>query len=60
MNLTIVKVIKGTAGMVSGLIDQMALSQILGCTYGDDTVMVISVNEDDALFVKDKLNSLLN
>jgi len=59
-NLVIVKVIKGTAGMVSGLIDQMSMSQILGCTYGDDTVLVIADNIDDALFIKDKLNSLLN
>ena len=60
MNLTIVKVIKGTAGMVSGLIDQMSLSQILGCTYGDDTVLVITSDADESLLVKDKLNSLLN
>ena len=60
VNLTIVKVIKGTAGMVSGLIDQLSLSQILGCTYGDDTVMVITNDADDAFFVRDKLNSLLD
>ena len=60
MNLTVVKVIKGTAGMVSGLIDQLSLAQVLGCTYGDDTVMVISTDEEDALFVKDKLSSLLD
>ena len=60
MNLTVVKVIKGTAGMVSGLIDQMSLSQVLGCTFGDDTVMIITCDQDDAIFVKDKLNSLLN
>lgn len=60
MNLTIVKVIKGTAGMVSNLIDQLSLVQIMGCTYGDDTVMVITSNEEDAYFVRDKLNSLMN
>ena len=60
MNLTVVKVIKGTAGMVSGLIDQLSMPQILGCTYGDDTVMIITTDQDDAYFVKDKLNSLLN
>jgi arginine repressor len=60
MNLTIVKVIKGTAGMVSGLIDQLSLSQVLGCTYGDDTVMVITCDQDDSYFVRDKLNSLLD
>ena len=60
MNLTIVKVIKGTAGMVSNLIDQLSMSQILGCTYGDDTVMVITSEQDDAYVVRDKLNSWLN
>ena len=60
MNLTIVKVIKGTAGMVSGLIDQLSLAQVLGCTYGDDTVMVITTDQDDSYFVRDKLNSLLD
>jgi len=60
MNLTIVKVIKGTAGMVSGLVDQMSIAQVLGCTYGDDTVMIITNDQDDAYFVKDKLNALLD
>lgn len=60
MNLTIVKVIKGTAGMVSNLIDQLSIAQILGCTYGDDTVMIITNDQEDAYFVKDKLNLLLN
>ena len=60
MNLTIIKVIKGTAGMVSGLVDQLSLAQILGCTYGDDTVMIITNDQDDAVFVVDKLNSMLN
>lgn len=60
MNLTIVKVIRGTAGMVSNLIDQLSMSQILGCTYGDDTVMVITNDQEDAFFVREKLNSLLN
>ena len=60
MNLTIVKVIKGTAGMVSGLIDQLSISQILGCTYGDDTVLIVTTDQEDAYFVRDKLNSLLN
>ena len=60
MNLTIIKVIKGTAGMVSGLVDQLSMSQILGCTYGDDTVLIVTTDQDDAYFVRDKLNSLIN
>ena len=59
-NLTIVKTIKGTAGMVSSLIDQLSLSQVLGCTYGDDTVLVVTCDQDDSFFVRDKLNGLMN
>jgi arginine repressor len=46
--------------MVSTLIDQISLSQVLGCTYGDDTVMVITPDDDDAFFVKDKLLEMIN
>ena len=56
----VIKAIKGTAGMVCSLVDQLSLSQILGCTYGDDTVLIVTANEEDSEFVKDKLNSLLD
>ena len=59
-NLVVVKAIKGTAGMVSTLIDQISLSQVLGCTYGDDTVLAITPDDDDAFFVKDKLLEMIN
>ncbi len=59
MNLVVVKVLKGTGGLVSNLIDQLSLSQVLGCTYGDDTVMIITSDTDDAYHIKDKLNELL-
>ena len=60
LNLTIVKVINGTAGMVSGLIDQLSLAQVLGCTYGDDTVLIVTNDQEDSFFVRDKLESILN
>ena len=60
INLTIIRVIKGTAGMVCSLVDQLSLSQILGCTYGDDTVLIVTADENDSNFVRDKLNSLLD
>ncbi len=60
MNLVVVKVIAGTAGLVSSLIDQLSIAQVMGCTYGDDTVMVVACDAEDALYIKDKLASLLN
>ncbi len=59
MNLVIVKVLKGTGGLVSNLIDQLSISQVLGTTYGDDTVMVITNDVDDAFYVKDKVLELI-
>lgn len=59
MNLVVVKVLKGTGGLVSNLIDQLAISQVLGTTYGDDTVMVITNDTEDAFYVKDKVLELI-
>ena len=59
MNLVVVKVLKGTGSLVASLLDQLSISQIIGCTYGDDTVLVVSNDEEDAYFIKDKLNELL-
>ncbi len=59
MNLVVVKTIKGTAGMVSAFVDQLSLPQVYGCTFGDDTVMVITGDIEDAYLVQDKLNEAL-
>lgn len=59
-NLNVVKVIKGTAGFVSALIDQMNIPQIVGITYGDDSILLISVEVEDAFLVRDKITELLN
>ncbi len=59
MNLLVVKVMKGTASYVSSLIDQLGIAQILGCTYGDDTVMIITNDLEDSYSVKEKLSGII-
>ena len=59
MNLVVVKTLKGCAGMVAGFIDQLSYNNILGCTYGEDTVMVIAGDTEDAYMVQKKLDDLL-
>lgn len=59
VNIVVVKTLRGTAGLVSSLIDQMSIVSVLGCTYGDDTVMVITADEEDAFIVKQKLNEVI-
>lgn len=59
MNLVVLKTLKGTAGMVSSFVDQLSLNAVMGCTYGDDTVMVITADVEDAYLVQQKLNETL-
>ncbi len=59
MNLVVLKTLKGTASMVSNCIDQLSLNSVLGCTYGDDTVMVITADVEDAYMVQEKINEVL-
>lgn len=60
LNLVVVKTLNGTAGLVSNFIDSLALNTILGCTYGDDTVMVVTQDIEDGKFIQSKLIELLN
>lgn len=60
LNLVVVKTLNGTAGLVSNFIDSLSLNTILGCTYGDDTVMVVTQDIEDGKFIQSKLIELLN
>ena len=58
MNLVVVKVLKGTAGMVSDIIDSLSMAQVMGTTFGYDTIMVIAQDVDAAYYIKDKLTEM--
>ena len=60
LNLVVVKTMNGTAGLVSNFIDSLSLTPVLGCTYGDDTVMVITSDVEDGKIIHSKLVELLN
>ena len=59
MNLVVLKTLKGTAGMVSNFVDQFAIGSVLGCTFGEDTVMVITSDIEEAYLVQQKLNEII-
>lgn len=59
MNLVVVKTLKGTAEMAANYLDQMAISEVLGVTFGTDTVMLITDDIEDAYIVQNKLMDLL-
>ena len=54
-NLVCVKTVKGTAQFVASAIDKCGISEIVGITYGDDTVLLVALTEHDAKVVVDKL-----
>ena len=59
MNLVIVKSLKGTANMCASFLDQLSYPEVIGTTYGDDTVMLVTADVEDAYIVQNKLLDLI-
>ena len=57
-NLVVIKTLKGVAGAISSFVDKLNLKNVLGTTYGDETVMVICLDNAEANDVCDKINSM--
>lgn len=58
-NLVVVKTIVGNASAVAAAIDAQRIPGVIGSLAGDDTVLVITKDNDDASFVIEELNFLL-
>ncbi len=57
-NLVVIKTLKGVANAISSYIDKLSLKNVLGTTYGDETVMVICPTNDDAIDVAEKFSMM--
>ena len=40
-NFVVLKTVKGTASMVANFLEKLAIEELVGCVFGDDTVMAI-------------------
>ena len=58
-NLVVVKTLKSFASSISQYIDKMSLEKVMGTVYGDDTVMIITENNQDAQSVYQKLLNII-
>ncbi len=58
-NLVVVKTIGDGASVVSGAIEQLGLSEILGILADKSTILIVCANAHDANFVQSKINQLL-
>lgn len=59
LNLVVVKTIKGMGSGVCSFIDKLNLNELLGATYGDDTVMLIFPTTTAATEAVSTLNDML-
>lgn len=48
LNIVVIKTYPGLANAVAAGIDALALAEVLGCVAGDDTIMVVTANEEAA------------
>ncbi len=58
-NLAVLKTYPGLASAVATGIDRMQLNQILGCVAGDDTILVVTQDEDCARMLSEQVHDLL-
>lgn len=58
-NNVVVKTYPGLAQAVASSIDAMDLSGILGCVAGDDTIIIVTRNEESSANISAKLKELI-
>ena len=58
-NIVVVKTLGGNGNSAGVMIDTLNFDEIVGSVAGDDTVIIITKTDEDAISVKNKLNELL-
>ncbi|MBQ9480818.1 MAG: arginine repressor [Clostridia bacterium] len=58
-NLVVVRTLMGNGLSAGTAIDKMKIPEIIGCVGGDDTIIIVTGNNDDALVVERKLKEQL-
>ena len=58
-NLVVVKVLKGMAQALCSIIDNFNIDNVLGSTFGDDTILIIFANDKDAIYCVNKLDGII-
>ncbi len=58
VNLVVIKTLPGMAPAVGAVVDSMHIPQSLGSIAGDDTLMIIAENKEDAQKINEKLEAM--
>ena len=59
MNIVVVKTLKGMSSSICSFIDKLNLTELMGATYGEDTVMLIFPSTALSIEAVDTLNDML-
>lgn len=59
MNNVVIKTFPGLAQAVASSVDAMNIDSILGCVAGDDTIIVVTTDEESAAELGDKLKEMM-
>lgn len=59
LNVVVIRTLKGIASSICSFIDKLNLIDLMGATYGEDTVMLIFPTTSIALDAVDTLNDML-
>ena len=59
-NIIVIKTNPGMAQAVGIFVDRMHDSEIIGCVAGDDTIMIVTMNNDAAVSVGERLKDILS
>lgn len=58
-NIVVIKTLAGSANAASEAIDNAHMPEVLGTIAGDNTILVVVHNEDEALDVSNKLHAMM-
>ena len=59
-NLIVIKTIQGSANTVAVVVDSMTDDRIIGCVAGDDTVLVVTADNQSVKGVMNQFKKLMN
>lgn len=58
-NLVVVKTLISNGGPVGATVDSLNYKEVVGCVAGDDTLLIVTHNSQDAIAVAGRLKELL-
>ncbi len=58
-NLIVIKTSEGGAGSVASFLDKSNIAGVLGTIAGDDTILVVTPSDKEAVIVKEQLQRIL-